>query len=95
MSPRRATPGGSRCGTLPQYREGLAEPALRLTLSHAAWNASSAGETPLTIFNGEGYQVEPGLGKETVKEAGLVLHLPEPGLHQRSQLVDVLLGEIG
>jgi hypothetical protein len=40
-------------------------------------------------------QVEPGLGQEAVEEAGPVLHPPEPGLHQRSQLTEVLLGEVG
>jgi len=39
-------------------------------------------------------QVEPGLGQEAVKQAGPVLHPPEPGLHQRGQLIDVLLGEV-
>jgi hypothetical protein len=39
-------------------------------------------------------QVEPGLGDEAVKEAGPVLHPPEPGLHQCGQLIDVLLGEV-
>jgi hypothetical protein len=35
-------------------------------------------------------EVEPGLGEEAFKEAGLVLHLPEPGPDQRGQLIDVL-----
>ena len=39
-------------------------------------------------------QVESGLGQEAVEEAGPVLHPPEPGLHQRGQLVDVLPGEV-
>jgi len=30
-------------------------------------------------------QVEAGLGQEAVEEAGPVLHLPEPGFHQRGQ----------
>jgi hypothetical protein len=40
-------------------------------------------------------EVEPGFGREAVEEAGPVLHPPEPGLHQRGQLADVLLGEVG
>ena len=39
-------------------------------------------------------QIEPGLGDEAVEETGPVLHPPEPDLHQCSQLVDVLLGEV-
>jgi hypothetical protein len=39
--------------------------------------------------------VEAGLGEETVEEAGLVPHPPESGLHQPSQLADVLLAEVG
>ena len=40
-------------------------------------------------------EVEPGLGEEAVEEAGPVLHLPEPGLDQRGQLADVVLGKVG
>src|SRR5437660_12684715 len=40
-------------------------------------------------------EVEPGLGQEAVEEAGPVLHPPEPGLYQRGQLADVVLGEVG
>jgi hypothetical protein len=40
-------------------------------------------------------EVEPGPGQEAVEEARPVLHPPEPGLHQRGQLADVVLGEVG
>jgi hypothetical protein len=40
-------------------------------------------------------EVESGLGEEAVDEAGPVLHPCEPGLHQRGQLIDALLGEVG
>jgi hypothetical protein len=52
----------------------------------------------LTIFNGgvtEGCEVEPNAGEEPVEEAGPVLHLLEPGLHQRGQLADFALGQVG
>ena len=35
-----------------------------------------------------GREVESGLGKEALQKAGPVLHPPEPGLHQRDQLID-------
>jgi len=41
----------------------------------------------LTISIVEVTEVEPGLGEEAVEEAGPVLHLPEPGLDQRGQLI--------
>ena len=40
-------------------------------------------------------EVEAGLGQEAVEQARLVLHPPEPGLHQRGQLADVLLDQVG
>ena len=40
-------------------------------------------------------KVEAGLGQEAVDEAGTVLHPFEQGLHQRDQLADALLGEVG
>jgi hypothetical protein len=43
----------------------------------------------------EGCEVEAGLGGECLKEAGAALHQPDPGLHQRGQLIDVVLGEVG
>jgi hypothetical protein len=36
-----------------------------------------------------------GAGEEAVQEAGLVLHPAEPGLDQRGQLGDVVLGRAG
>lgn len=39
----------------------------------------------------KGREVESGLGEEVLEEGGLVLHPPEPGLDQRSQLADVVL----
>lgn len=36
-------------------------------------------------------EVESGLGQEAIDKAGPVLHPGEPGLHQRGQLIDVLL----
>lgn len=39
-------------------------------------------------------EFKPGLDEEPVEEAGPVLHLPEAGLHQHSQLPDVLRGEV-
>jgi hypothetical protein len=41
----------------------------------------------------KGCEVKSGLGEEAVDEAGPVLHPFEPGLHQRGQLTDALLGE--
>ena len=43
----------------------------------------------------EGREVKSGLGEEALEEAGPVLHPPEPGLDQRGQLIDVVLGEVG
>lgn len=43
----------------------------------------------------EGREVEPGAGEEALDEAGLVLHVPEPGLGERGELGDVALGEVG
>src|SRR6202040_3760210 len=43
----------------------------------------------------KGCEVESGLGEEALEEAGLVLHPPEPGLHQRGQLIDVVLDQVG
>ena len=43
----------------------------------------------------KGREVESGLGQEALEEAGLVLHPPEPGLHQGNQLADVLLDQVG
>jgi len=40
-------------------------------------------------------EVESGLGQEAVEEAWPVLHLPEPGFHQRGQLADVVLDQVG
>jgi hypothetical protein len=40
-------------------------------------------------------EVELGLGQEAAEEAGHVLHPSGPGLDQRGQLADVLLGEVG
>ena len=40
-------------------------------------------------------EVEAGLGQEAADQAGLVLHPPEPGLDQRGQLIETLLGEVG
>ena len=40
-------------------------------------------------------EVEPGLGEEAVDEAGPVLHPFKPGLDQRGQLIETLLGEVG
>jgi hypothetical protein len=40
-------------------------------------------------------EVEAGLGQEALEEAGSVLHQPQPGLDQRGQLADVVLGEVG
>jgi hypothetical protein len=39
-------------------------------------------------------EVEPGLGQEAVEEAWPVLHPPDPGLHQRGQLADVVLARL-
>ena len=49
----------------------------------------------LTISVVEVTEVESGLGQETVEHAGPVLHPPEPGLDQRGQLANVVLGEVG
>jgi len=43
----------------------------------------------------KGREVESGLGEEAFQEAGPVLHPLEAGLHQRGQLADVVLGEVG
>ena len=43
----------------------------------------------------EGCEVKAGLGQEALEEAGPVLHPPQPGLDQRGQLIDVVLGEVG
>jgi hypothetical protein len=43
----------------------------------------------------EGCEVEPGAGEETADEAGTVLHPFEPGLDQRGELAEVVLGEVG
>ncbi|HEY1004420.1 MAG TPA: hypothetical protein VGD83_32760, partial [Streptosporangiaceae bacterium] len=40
-------------------------------------------------------EVEAGLGQEALQEAWPVLHPPQPGLHQRGQLADVLLDQVG
>lgn len=46
----------------------------------------------------EGYggrKSRPGLGEKTVDDAGSILHASEPGLHQRGELVEAVLGEVG
>jgi choline dehydrogenase len=40
-------------------------------------------------------EVQAGLGKEAVDQAGPVLHPFEPGLNQSGQLVEALLGQVG
>jgi hypothetical protein len=40
-------------------------------------------------------EVEARLGQEALEQAWPVLHLPEPGLDQRGQLIDVVLDEVG
>jgi hypothetical protein len=40
-------------------------------------------------------KVKVGLGKEAAEQAGPVLHLPEPGLHQDGELGAVASGEVG
>jgi hypothetical protein len=52
-----------------------------------------AGLLTISIVDVTG--VESGLGQETVEQAGPVLHPPESGLDQRSQLANVVLGEVG
>jgi hypothetical protein len=39
--------------------------------------------------------MESGLGHEALEQVRPVPHLPEPVLHQSSQLADIVLGEIG
>jgi hypothetical protein len=39
--------------------------------------------------------IEAGTGQEADKEPGAVLHSLEAGFHQRGQLGDVVLGQIG
>jgi hypothetical protein len=43
----------------------------------------------------QGCEVEPGAGEEAIEKAGLVLHPPEPGLGQRSELADAAFDEVG
>jgi len=43
----------------------------------------------------KGREVEAGLGEEALQEAGPVLHLPQPCLDQRGQLIDVVLDQVG
>jgi hypothetical protein len=57
-------------------------------------NGLVPAERPKRSSKAEGIEVESGLGQEAVEEAAPVLHPPEPGLHQRGQLIDVLLGEV-
>lgn len=53
---------------------------------------------PLNIANcgvTKGCEVEAGAGEEAIEETGPVLHPFELGLHQRSQLSDVVSGQVG
>jgi hypothetical protein len=43
----------------------------------------------------KGREVEAGLGQEAAEKARPVLHPPQPGLHQRGQLIDVMFGQVG
>ena len=62
------------------------------THSRTSFSASLGTARPSIL---EVTEVEAGLGEEALEEAGPVLHLPEPGLDQRGQLADVVLGEVG
>jgi hypothetical protein len=52
-------------------------------------------ETSLIAGVAKGCEVEPGAREEAAKQAGPVLHPFEPGLHQRGELGEVVLGEVG
>jgi hypothetical protein len=43
----------------------------------------------------KGREVESGLVQEALQDARPLLHPPEPGLHRRGQLADVVLDEVG
>src|SRR5580693_3442765 len=59
-------------------------------------DGASQGTNDLQLWElPKGHEVESGLGQEAFQEAAPVLHLPEPGVNQRGQLIDVVLCEVG
>src|SRR3954468_3109193 len=61
--------------------------------------ANSAPGKGYKAFQGRGLQkgseVEPSAGEEAGQQLGAVLHPFEPGLHERGELGDVVLGQVG
>src|SRR3954464_7882094 len=78
------------------------------TFDAARWPPSTftSPHTPALIYNcttnnyqrlglPEGSEIEPGTGEEAGQQPAAVLHPFQPGAHQRGQLGDGVLGQVG